>query len=90
METTEWVSVADRMPTTKPCGAGTEYSEALIVWTTGRKILTAIFDGNEFITDCAFWGAEGEEVLYWTQPEPPKLKGGLEDDHCHSGLVSDD
>lgn len=66
-----WVSVVDAMPKTIPCGAGTEYSEALIVWTSGRKILTAVYDGKDFICDAGFWEAEGEEILYWMQPEIP-------------------
>lgn len=68
----EWISVNDRLPKTIECTAGTQYSEALVVWTTGKKMLTAIYNGEEFITDCEFWDAEGEDVLYWMQPELPK------------------
>ena len=73
----EWISVEDRLPDLIPCNAGTAYSEAVNVLTTGRKVLTAVFDGDDFICDAEFWEAEGEEVTHWTPvllplPQPPK------------------
>ena len=73
----EWISVEDRLPDLIPCNAGTAYSEAVNILTTGRKVFTAIFDGDDFIGDAEFWEAEGEEVTHWTPvllplPQPPK------------------
>lgn len=75
--TFEWLPVTERLPELIPCGAGTAYSEAVNVLTSGRKVLTAIWDGTDFIADSEFWEAEGEEITHWTPvlmplPEPPK------------------
>ena len=72
-----WIPVTERLPKLIPSCAGTAYSEAVNVLTTGRKVLTAIYDGNDFIADAEFWDAEGEEITHWTPvllplPEPPK------------------
>ena len=72
-----WIPVTEDLPKLIPCGAGTAYSEAVNVLTTGRKVLTAIWDGTDFIADAEFWEAEGEEITHWTPvllplPEPPK------------------
>ena len=45
--------------------------------TSGRKVLTAIWTGSDFIADAEFWEAEGEIVTHWTPvllplPEPRK------------------
>ena len=61
-----WIPVAERLPETVPCSAGTAYSEAVNVLTSGRKVLTAIYDGTEFIADAEFWEADGEEITHWT------------------------
>ena len=76
-EKRRWIPVTERLPKLIPSGAGTAYSEAVNVLTTGRKVLTAIYDGNDFIADAEFWDAEGEEITHWTPvllplPEPPK------------------
>lgn len=73
----KWIPVTERLPELIPCDAGTAYSEAVSVLTTGRKVLTAIWDGMDFIADAAFWEAEGEKVTHWAPvllplPEPPK------------------
>lgn len=69
----QWISVEDRMPDTVPCDAGTEYSEAVVVWTNGNKAMIAVWDGIDWICPCDFWEAWGEEITYWMPlPEPPK------------------
>lgn len=72
-----WIPVAERLPDLIPCGAGSSYSEAVNVLTSGRKVLTAIWDGTEFIADADFWDAEGEDITHWTPvllplPDPQK------------------
>ena len=79
-EERRWIPVTERLPKLIPCSAGTAYSEAVNVLTTGRKVLTAIYDGNDFIADAEFWDAEGEEITHWTPvllplPESPKEEG---------------
>ena len=73
----EWISVKDGLPKLIPCDAGTAYSEAVNVLTSGRKVLTAIWDGFDWICDAEFWDAEDEEITHWIPvllplPEPPK------------------
>lgn len=77
LEERRWIPVTERLPKLIPSCAGTAYSEAVNVLTTGRKVLTAIYDGTDFIADAEFWDAEGEEITHWTPvllplPEPPK------------------
>lgn len=68
----QWISVEERMPNTIPCNAGTEYSEAVIVWTTGNKAMIAVWDGIDFICPTDFWEAWGEEITHWMPlPEAP-------------------
>lgn len=73
-----WIPVTERLPETVPCGAGTAYSEAVNVLTSGRKVLTAIWDGTDFIADAEFWEAENEEITHWAPvPLPlPQLPKG--------------
>lgn len=78
--TPKWISVTDGMPELIPCDAGTAYSEAVNVLTSGRKVLTAIWDGFDWICDAEFWDAEDEEITHWTPvllplPQPPKGEG---------------
>lgn len=75
----EWIPVTERLPDTIPCGAETEYSEAVNVLTDGRKVLTAIWNGLHWICDAEFWDAEFEEITHWTPvllPLPPTAEGG--------------
>ena len=72
VEAPRWIPVTEGLPATVPCGAGTAYSEAVNVLTSGRKVLTAIFDGADFITDAEFWEAGGEEITHWA-PVPMPL-----------------
>ena len=76
-ETSKWIPVTEGLLKLIPCGAGMAYSEAVNVVTTGRKVLTAIWDGFDWICDAEFWDAEDEEITHWTPvllplPEPPK------------------
>lgn len=76
-ENRRWIPVAERLPKLIPSGAGAAYSEAVNVLTSGRKVLTAIWDGTDFIADAEFWDADGEEITHWTPvllplPEPQK------------------
>lgn len=73
----KWTSVKEGLPALIPCGAGTAYSEAVNVLTTGRKVLTAIWDGFDWICDAEFWDAEDEEITHWVPvPLPlPDLPG---------------
>lgn len=72
-----WIPATERMPDLIPCNAGTAYSEAVNVLTSDRKVITAIWDGIDWIGPFRFWDAEGEEITHWTPvllplPEPPK------------------
>ena len=72
-----WIPVTERMPKLIPCRAGTAYSEAVNVLTSDRKVITAIWDGTDWIGPFRFWDAEGEEITHWTPvllplPQPPK------------------
>lgn len=72
-----WIPVTERMPELIPCGTGTAYSEAVNILTSGRKVLTAIWNGTDWISDAEFWEAEGEAVTHWAPvplplPAPPK------------------
>lgn len=76
-EQRRWIPVSERLPNLIKCRAGTAYSEAVNVLTSGRKVITAIWDGTDFIDDADFWDAEGDEITHWTPvllplPELPK------------------
>lgn len=73
----KWIPVTDSLPETIVCSAGTAYSEVVNVLTSERKVITAIFDGEDFIGDVEFWEAEDEEITHWAPvplplPQMPK------------------
>lgn len=77
IEQPEWIPVSEGKPKLIPCSAGTAYSNAVNALTSGRKVITAIWDGEDFIGDAAFWDAEDEVITHWTPvllplPELPK------------------
>lgn len=68
----EWIPVTERLPELIPCNAGTAYSEAVIVWTDGRKAMIAVWDGIDFLCAADYWEAWGENITHWMPlPEPP-------------------
>ena len=69
-----WIPVTERFPELIPCEkAGTAYSEAVIVWTTGKKAMIAVWDGIDFLCAADYWEAWGETITHWMPlPEPPK------------------
>lgn len=76
-EQRRWIPVTEELPKLIPCRAGTAYSEAVNVLTSDRKVITAIWDGTDWIGPFRFWDAEGEEITHWAPvllplPEPPK------------------
>lgn len=69
-----WINVEDRLPELIPCSAGTAYSEAVVVLTSGKKAMIAIWDGVDFICAANYWDAEGEQITHWMPlPELPEV-----------------
>lgn len=69
----QWIPVTERLPDLIPCNAGTAYSEAVIVWTDGKKAMVAVWDGIDFLCAADYWEAWGENITHWMPlPEPPK------------------
>ncbi len=68
LEAMRWVPVTERLPELIPCCAGTEYSEAVIVWTTGKKAMVAVWCGIDWIAPFGFWEAWSEEITHWMPP----------------------
>lgn len=75
-----WIPVSERKPNLVPCGAGKTYSEAVNVLTSGRKVMTAVWDGVDFICPMSFWAAYGEEITHWTPVLLPLLESPLKED----------
>lgn len=74
-----WISVEDRLPDTFPCNARTEYSEAVIVWTDGKKAMAAVWNGSRFLCAADYWEAWGEKITHWMPlPEPPNFGAKME------------
>lgn len=68
-----WIPVTERLPELTPCNAGTAYSEAVLIWTSGKKAMVGVWDGVDFNCPAGFWDAAGERVTHWMPlPEPPK------------------
>ena len=73
----QWIPVTDKLPDLIPCNAGTAYSEAVNVLTSGRKVITAIWDGTYWIGPFGYWDAESEKITHWAPvpfplPQLPK------------------
>lgn len=78
-EKRRWIPVEERLPKLIPCRAGTAYSEAVNILTSGRKVITAIYDGIDWIGPFRFWDAEGEKITHWAPvllPLPEPLEDG--------------
>lgn len=72
-----WIHVSERLPDLIPCSAGTAYSEAVIVWTSGKKAMIAVWDGIDFLCAADYWEAWGENITHWMPlPTPPKAGDG--------------
>ena len=67
----EWISVDERLPDLIPCNAGTAYSETVFVWTSGRKAMAAVWDGEYFLCAADYWEAWGEDITHWMPCRPP-------------------
>lgn len=66
-----WIPVEERLPETIPCSAGTEYSEAVIVWTSGKKAMIAVWNGKRFLCAADYWEAWDEKITHWAHlPRP--------------------
>ena len=65
----KWIPVTERMPEPIPCNAGTAYSEAVIVCTSGKKLMVAVWDGIDFLCDMEYWEAWGETITHWMPTE---------------------
>ena len=61
----QWIPVSEAKPELIPNTAGTAYSDAVNCLTSGRKVITAIWDGTDFIGDAEFWEAEDETITHW-------------------------
>ena len=73
----QWIPVTEELPKLIPCNAGTGYSEAVNVLTSGRKVITAIWDGTYWIGPFGYWDAVGEKITHWAPvpfplPQLPK------------------
>lgn len=72
-EPPRWIHVEECLPETIACNAGTAYSEAVIVWTSGKKAMIAVWDGVDFLCPVDYWEAWGEYITHWMPlPTPPK------------------
>ena len=79
LERSRWIPCSERLPDLIPCNAGTAYSEAMNVLTSGRKVMVGVWDGTDWIVPFDFWEAWGEEITHWMPvPELPKMDGGAD------------
>lgn len=72
-----WIPVTESLPKLIPCNAETGYSEAVNVLTSGRKVITAIWNGTDWIGPFGYWDAESEKITHWAPvpfplPQLPK------------------
>lgn len=68
-----WISVTEQLPYRTSCNGGKTYSEAVIVLTSGRKVMVGVWDGTDWIVPFDFWEAWGEEITHWMPlPKLPK------------------
>lgn len=68
-----WIPVTERMPDLIPCIAGTVYSETVLILTSCKKVMTAVWNGVDWIAPFDFWEAWDDEVTHWIPlPELPK------------------
>lgn len=68
-----WIPVSDRKPDLIPCKSGAEFSEVVMILTSGRKVMEAVWDGVCWTGPFGFWEAWGEKVTHWMPlPELPK------------------
>lgn len=74
----QWIPVTEHLPYRIPCNAGTAYSEAVIVLTSGRKVMVGVWDGTDWIVPFDFWEAWGEEITHW-MPLPKLPKEAMSD-----------
>lgn len=75
----KWIPVTERLPDLIPCNAGTAYSEAVIIWTDGRKAMIAVWDGIDFLCAADYWEAWGENITHWMPlPKPLEMDGGAD------------
>ena len=72
----QWIPVDEANPELIPNTAGTAYSDAVNCLTSGRKVITAIWDGTDFIGDAEFWEAENEVITHWCPVLLPLPKEG--------------
>ena len=74
-----WIPVSEQLPEFIPCSAGSAYSEAVNIWTTGKKVMVGVWDGIDWIAPFDCWEAWGDEVTHWMPlPKPPKMDEGAE------------
>lgn len=88
LRTESWVPVTERLPETIPCigGGGTAYSETVLVITSCRLVMTAVWNGKKWIAPFDFWSGDfwGEDELkitHWMPlpPLPEEYKGYIKD-----------
>lgn len=68
-----WIPVTERKPELITRDPETEYSEAVMILTSGRNVLCGVWNGVKWKAPFGFWGVWDEEVTHWMpKPEPPK------------------
>lgn len=75
IELPRWIPVYESLPETIACNAGTAYSEAVIVWTSGKKAMIAVWNGEDFLCAADYWEAWDEEITHWMPLTTPPKEG---------------